>query len=480
MDRALRRDLGTGPLLGAWAGVASLAASRAAPGFSASAAAALAVPLALLPLAWWATAGASRWILAFLAAALLLPPLPLPGGDAGPHPAIVLAGLGLWAGLLRLKAWSIRLNLLSGALLVFFGTLLLSLPWAALYSGPQLALGSLLRVGLFGISVYLFFYLADGPGRELSAERLVRLWFWSGAGSAAFACLDFYFQFPAPARFAAQFVWLPQDVFRRAQGVFYEASTLGSICVFLLVMTASIVALRMGPRLRLSRAWLLAGAVLFLTALVLSFSRAAMLNLVVALVLLWWLARRGRRAARSKFRFGAAAIGCLAAGGAMVYWLVPDFLGAYLLRFWYSGQYLFSAPNLILSQRLESWRFLLGYLGEHPWQALFGIGYKTLPYSDVLGRPVIADNMYLSLLIETGWMGLAALLLLNLAVLRSCFRLAKTAGSDLQRLMGVWMFCFWAGLSVQMLSGDVLTYWRILPAFFAALAIGARSEDPLS
>ena len=46
--------------------------------------------------------------------------------------------------------------------------------------------------------------------------------------SGLFACLDFYFQFPAPARFAEQFVWLPGGVYRRAQGLFYEASTLAT------------------------------------------------------------------------------------------------------------------------------------------------------------------------------------------------------------------------------------------------------------
>ena len=36
---------------------------------------------------------------------------------------------------------------------------------------------------------------------------------------------------------------------------------------------------------------------------------------------------------------------------------------------------------------------------------MFGIGYKTLPYTDYLGSPVVADNMYLSLLVETGVAG---------------------------------------------------------------------------
>jgi hypothetical protein len=38
------------------------------------------------------------------------------------------------------------------------------------------------------------------------------------------------------------------------------------------------------------------------------------------------------------------------------------------------------------------------------------------------------------------------------------------------------MFCFWAGQSVQMLSGDLLTYWRVLPVYFFVLALAARES----
>ena len=98
-------------------------------------------------------------------------------------------------------------------------------------------------------------------------------------------------------------------------------------------------------------------------------------------------------------------LAALTAGTVALRWLVPEFLSAYLQRLWYSGVYLLDSPNLVLSRRLESWQLLLGYVREHPWQMLFGIGYKTLPYTDLLGRPVVADNTYLSLLVETGVLG---------------------------------------------------------------------------
>jgi O-antigen ligase len=104
---------------------------------------------------------------------------------------------------------------------------------------------------------------------------------------------------------------------------------------------------------------------------------------------------------------------------------------------------------------------------DHPGYGVLGVGYKTLPYSDLPGRPVVADNAYLSALVETGLFGLAALLLLHFAVLRMAWRARAS-------LYGVWVFCFWAGEAVQMLSGDLLTYWRVLPLYFWALAVAVR------
>ena len=58
---------------------------------------ALIAPLALIALAWWILIGPpDRWLLAFLCAAALLPPLPIALGDSGPHPSLILAALGRW------------------------------------------------------------------------------------------------------------------------------------------------------------------------------------------------------------------------------------------------------------------------------------------------------------------------------------------------------------------------------------------------
>jgi len=116
---------------------------------------------------------------------------------------------------------------------------------------------------------------------------------------------------------------------------------------------------------------------------------------------------------------------------------------------------------------------------DHPWHALFGIGYKTLPYSDYLGRTVITDNMYLSLLAETGIVGLGAMLWLSLQILRSAHRAARSPDPR-HSFFGSWIFAFWAGEIVQMFSGDLLTYWRVMPLYLWVLAVAVRHEHPVS
>src|SRR3977135_3065791 len=57
----------------------------------------LAAPAVLIPLFVWTLAKPARWIVPFLGSALLLPPLPIPIGDSGPHPSLLFATIGLFA-----------------------------------------------------------------------------------------------------------------------------------------------------------------------------------------------------------------------------------------------------------------------------------------------------------------------------------------------------------------------------------------------
>ena len=448
----------TSAVLGCWAAAIALAPSLTMK-------AVLAAPALAIPLSWWTFLKPGRWLLLLFATALLLPPLPIPLGDSGPHPSMALAALGLWVGLARLGDWRVPKSGVGAALIALFAVLLVSVASAAAYSGPVAAAGSLARVGLFGISVYVFFYTAGAPAE--GEPRLAWL-YWFAVGSALFACVDFYFQFPAPAGYGPQFVWLDSGVFRRAQGFFYEASTLGNFCVFFLVMIA-VALVRPRGESPVSRKALLAGGAVFFAALVLSYSRASVVSLVIAGIVLGWLHRKRLRFARV-----AGVLSLLLCGDVLLMWKVfPTFAETYWMRLSATGQYLFTATEGLLSGRVASWRTLASWIEANPWQALLGIGYKTLPYTDYLGAPVVADNMYLSLLVETGVAGLAALLWLNVAMLRAAAR--AVASDDPERAFyGTWMLCFWAGEVVQMASGDLLTYWRVLPLYFWVMARGIR------
>ena len=448
------RPIRWGPLaLGAWA-----AAIATAPGLEVKLL--LTAPALILAAVWWSLQTPVRWLALFFGAALLLPPLPIAMGDSGPHPSLLFAALGLLAGVLWKAEWSVAPGSLTASFAALFGILLASVGPAAMHSGAVAGVGSLARVALFGISVYVFFYGAYGPGREMNARRSVQLLYAAAVIAALFACVDFYYQFPAPAGYGPQFVWLDSGVYRRAQGLFYEASTLGNFCAFFLVMIA-VAFTRRRAEVPVSRKWLLLGGAVFFTALVLSYSRGSLINVAVSLAVLLWMNRR-----RVPLVRGAMVV---AAGALATWWIFPEFAQAYWMRLSASTEFLFTSTNGVLSGRLTSWGSLGAWIAAHPWQAFFGIGYKTLPYTQYLGSPVVADNMYLSLLVETGVAGLAALIWLNVAILQSAARSARRS------FFAMWMLCFWAGEAVQMASGDLLTYWRVLPVYFWILALAVRS-----
>jgi O-antigen ligase len=429
---------------------------------------ALGAPLVGVPFAYWAILKRGRWLTLFFAAALLLPPLPFGLGNSGPHPSLIFVVLGLLAGVLSLGEWRAPDAPLNRAFGIFFLILLGSAAEALLYSGAGIGLGSLMRVLLFGISVYVFFYAAYGPGSREPQDTFAqtRALYWMAVASALFACVDFYFQFPAPAGFGAQFIWLQSGVYRRAQGLFYEASTLGNFCAFFLAMIAAAL---LAPRQQapVSRRGLLLGGMVFAAALALSYSRGSLLNALVAIAVLIYLNR-------SRIRLGRFVL-ALAGAALAVRVLLPGFAGAYWMRISTSIEYLFSETEGLLSGRVASWRTVLGFLAQHPWHAVFGVGYKTLPYSNYLGRTVITDNMYLSLLAETGIAGLGAMVWLSLQILRSARR-AAAAPDPRRRFFGSWIFAFWAGQMVQMFTGDLLTYWRVLPLYFWVLAVAVRTR----
>ncbi|MDE3195418.1 MAG: O-antigen ligase family protein [Acidobacteriota bacterium] len=423
----------------------------------------LAVPVLIAAFAWWIFLAPSRWLFVFFALALLTPPLPVPVGESGLNVAPFAACLGLLIGAIRSREWRDVRSPVSSRLLLFAGVLTVSSAIGALYSGVAVALGSFARTALFGIGVYVFFHALRGPSED--PRRIARFLLFAAAAAALFACADYYFQFPAPAGFEAQFVWLDDGVFRRAQGLFYEASTLGNFCAFFLVM-AMVGLTRRREESVVPKLLLIPAALLFTVTLILSYSRGSALAVIAGGISLMTLRR-------VRFWRVLSMAGCsVFAAGLVVYLLLPSFFANYAARIAGSFQNLAYAPNAVLSGRLANWQALIGFLIGHPWQAIAGIGYKTLPYSDITGAKTIADNTWLSLLVETGIAGLGCFVALNAAILKSAYRSARTGN-----FYGQWIFCFWVGEMAQMFSGDLITYWRILPVYFWVLGTALREAE---
>jgi O-antigen ligase len=357
-------------------------------------------------------------------------------------------------------------------ILLFFAILLGSIPLALLYSGSEVATGSLMRALLFGISVYVFLYALAGPRRPgTDSFTSLRLLFSFAVAAALFACIDFYFHLPAPAGFGEQFIWLDSGVFRRAQGLFYEASTLGNFSAFFLIMI--LVAGFGAPKDRpFPRPVLAVGFMLFSGSLVFSYSRASAINVLVAICALLY----ARRVPVLKLVLTCALFATAAA--VILSFALPDFFSHYLTRAMISFEYFGQAPNRILSGRITTWQTILSLIAARPWDVILGIGYKTLPYSRYAGEGIIADNTYLSLLLETGLVGLGAFLLMNAAILRAALKAAR-CGLSRASFFGTWIFCFWCGELVQMVSGDLITYWRVLPLYFWVLATAVRESSTL-
>jgi O-antigen ligase len=448
--------------------------AAAVPLFAAGGAPLVWIPAAPLAVALlvWVFRDPARWFVGFAAASLLLPPLPLPWGDSGPHLAILFVLLGLWRGAARLEQWRVPLNFLSASALALSFAMTLSVACALLYSGPRLAAGSLARVGLFGAALYTLFYYAYGPGTQEAPEplRWTRLLYALGIAAAVIACIDFYFQFSPPAGFGDQFVWLPSGVYRRAQGMFYEAGVLGNLCSFFVVWT--VLAWLRPARLAVSPKILMGGGTVLGAALLFSFSRSSLLNAaagVAALLSLCWKQLKPRRAA-------PVALAAVAGGLVVTYIVFPSFVETYLLRLLYSGIDLGHKPDTVLGGRLSTWSTIFALLAANPAKLLFGVGFKSLPYGGLGGGPIIADNMYVSMLAETGIVGLAALLLFEAAILWNAYRAARCR-DEAASFLGLWIFCFWIGEALQMLSVDALTYWRVLPLYFAVLGLAVRERD---
>ena len=379
--------------------------------------------LAIAGLVWWSMDKVGALAHSLLRFVLLLtPPLPFPWGDAGVHlPAPLVLLLGLLSSAVRLTALEAAREYP-----LLFLALCGAFSWRcspvtrlsqAVYSGrghrarPLAARAGTVRDPRVRIPV-----CALGASRKKKQDNpldFAQFLFVTGAAAALFACLDYFFQFPTPAGFGAQYVWLDEGMFRRAQGLFYEASTLGNFCAFFLIMIARGVERRALPHSTRSKTVALArGSDRILSRL------NPFLFASLDRERDHWLPRTHVPAASEVWGRTLFPAACLARGWlqeSLIRLALPSFERSNLLdkNRSLSVQYFWYLPDGVLSGRLtHCGEIIRDFLLREPWHAVFGVGYKTLPYSHfVRGERVIVDNTWLSLFAETGLFGLASFLL---------------------------------------------------------------------
>jgi O-antigen ligase len=414
------------------------------------------------------TACLRTWPYLFISAAVVIPPLypSFLGGNTPVYAANLLFAAGFFVMLARRAELQAGWDAIGKAAAGFLLAVALSLPFGFWLSGTSEGIGSCLRFLLLPHPFLIYYWLRGF--RPACSERAFsvagKFLLAVGAVAALYGIVDFYAPVPIPHPFADQYIYLDGRRIRRAQGLLYEASSFGNLSAFCLSLTLALV---LSSWRRLSAAQKLAlylAAGIFTTALFLSYSRGSWANVFVTMTV--FLALGGKR----RLRLSVAAMLVVAGFVYLVYSVSPAVVTNFfhwrmgtLLEFW-------SDPNLATSGRWDNWWHLISFFADHPEYLMFGIGYKTLPHTHLFGRPIIADNGYLSLTFETGLIGLAAFLWLNRAILGAAYRRSQQK-NPAAAVGSAFFFAFWCGQLVQMVTGDLFTYWRNMVVFFGALAL---------
>jgi len=353
----------------------------------------------------------------------------------------------------------------TGLFLFVFGTGA-SLPFAWWFSGSTIAIPSLLRWLMLAQTLLLYVLVRGGmrtrPGR---AEKwLIPALIIAAVLGAGYGIYDFIWPVPIPHPAAAQFLYLPNGMLRRAQGVLYESSSFGNLCGFFLAVTSAAFIVRREKAIGVSMKFLPPFILILAGAVIVAFSRSSWANTMVTLMVFGLLTRRTRWR-RTLVLLVALAVPLVFL--AMYFPEVWNYLLGYRLG---SLSLLFSDPNSASSGRFNVWAKIILILYKFPHYFLLGVGYKTLPFTRLFGQKIITDNGYLNLLLETGLLGLGGFMLFLNSTLKSFWKLSDSPNP----LISFWatlLFAFWCGQCVQLMAADAYTYWRNMVVYVSLMAL---------
>lgn len=403
------------------------------------------------------------FVFTFLAVLILLPPFFF--RRTGENPVFVstlLAPVGLAVIVVRWQSWSRRLDSIGKGLLTFLVGIGLSLPFAFVLSGDKIGWESLFR-WLMLAQMGLVYWIIRTNCSGAACARIIPWLIIAAVISASYGIFDFFWPVPIPHPSADQYIWSESAVIRRAQGVFYESCNFANFCGFFLLVTAGAVFTGRERLLRIRRIYLLLFIVVLALAVLFAFSRSAWGSLLLSLSVLILVSRRAR-IGRTLLFSAALGIPLLLVGlwtPEIWHYLVAARIGSF-------SQILID-PDSVSSGRLTVWARVVSILFDNPQYLVFGIGYKTLPFTRLFHGEIITDNGYLSLLLETGILGLVGFLAFSRSVLGTFLSLARSA----QGAAAFWsalLFSLWCGEIVQMLAADAHTYWRNLIVYTALMA----------
>jgi hypothetical protein len=413
------------------------------------------------------------FVTVFLVSVIAFPPLYFSSlGDTPIYISSLLIPAGLAVLVTRLPDFHLPSDAVARGLLLFLAGTGLSLPFAWWLSGDAIGGQSLLRWLLLAQTA-LIFVLVRGMARWRidRAERSILFVFVVAAvASAVYGIVDFFWPIPLPHPAADQFIWLETAVVRRAQGVVYEASSFGNLCgIFFVIASAAFLA-GQERAVRIARPWLLLCIAVLSFAVFLCFSRSVWGNVLVSLAV--FVGSSGMVKLRRAWAFAVAFLTPMT----LLWFYVPELWNYFTgNRIGYFGQ-IFGDPNLVTSGRLETWATVFSILREYPKYLLFGVGYKTLPFTRLFHQEIITDNGFLNLLLETGIFGLGGFLAFTAAVFKSFSRLSRRSVGT-QLFWSAALFSLWCGEWVQMMAADAYTYWRSMVVLIALMAFALNQAE---
>ncbi len=407
------------------------------------------------------------FVAAFLLAVILLPPFYTDAlGETPLYVSTLLIPIGLAVLLVRWPDFNFRFDPVGRDWLVFLLGTGFSLPFGWWLSGTQVGNQSFFRWLMLGQVALIYFLVRGGARRQQGRfeKTLITVLLVAAVLTAAYGIVDFIWPIPIPHPAADQFIWLRTSILRRAQGVFYEAGNFANLCAFFLVLVASALITRRERELGIPPPLLWAFAGTLGLAVIVSFTRSAWTSVLVAIIAFVCISKE------VTFRRLALLLAALASP-VLLLPLWSQGLWDYLLNVRLASlTQLFVDPNLASSGRFDTWNTVLSIAASHPRYLLFGIGYKTLPYTRLFHHPLITDNGFLNLILECGLIGLGGFLLFSAAVFRTFFRAARQR-TGVAAFWAAVLFAFWCGEWAQMMAVDAYTYWRNLAVFGASMSL---------